>query len=115
MSSGSDLRSGTLRVLILSELSHGENYGWGIAEAIRGKSGEDLSVRVESLYPILHVFEEKGLVTARWEEGPNGRPRKLYSITQKGRLALEKQAGEFKRVASAVLKVLDSSFAGEGA
>lgn len=109
-----DLRSGALRVLVLSELALGENYGWGIAEAIRAKSGEDLTVRVETLYPILHSLENAGAVSSRWAEGENGRPRKLYKITAKGKKLLEREAAAFRKWTGAAMQVLNLSMEKRG-
>lgn len=114
MSKSEDLRSGALRLLVLSELSLGENYGWGIAEAIRAKSGEDLSVRVETLYPVLHSLENAGAVSSRWMEGENGRPRKMYRISPKGKRLLEREAAAFKKWTGAAMQVLNLSLEKKG-
>ena len=37
------------------------------------------------LYPILTRQKNAGLLTYRWEESPQGPPRKYYSLTDKGR------------------------------
>lgn len=113
MADRGSFKAGTLKVLVLSELAKGESYGWGIAEAIRESGGEDLTLRVESLYPILHGFEEDGVVSARWEEAENGRPRKLYSLTDKGTRLKERLLSEYLKTAQAALKVIGTSLAGE--
>jgi len=38
-----------------------------------------------TLYPILTRQKNAGLLTYRWEESPQGPPRKYYSLTDKGR------------------------------
>jgi PadR family transcriptional regulator PadR len=95
---------GMLRVLILSELSKGESYGYGIATTLSSSSG--LSVRPESLYPVMHRMEEEGLCQQRWVEADNGRPRKIYSITAKGRKSWDTARGEFIAQTLAALKTL---------
>ena len=42
-----------------------------------------------TLYPLLTRQKNQGLLSYRWEESPQGPPRKYYSITQKGRECLE--------------------------
>ena len=37
------------------------------------------------LYPILTRQKNSGLLTYRWEESPQGPPRKYYTLTDKGR------------------------------
>jgi len=111
MSESDELKGGILRVLILSELALGENYGWGIAEAVKRKSGYELTLRVESLYPVLHDLENRGALACRWVEAENGRPRKMYSLTDKGRRQAERAIASFKKTAGAAMKVVDHAAA----
>jgi PadR family transcriptional regulator PadR len=98
--------AGMLRVLILSELNQGESYGYGMARGLGKRSGGALAVRAESLYPVLHRMEGEGLCQQRWIEADNGRPRKIYSITPKGRKSWDKTREEFIVQSIAALKVL---------
>ena len=41
-----------------------------------------------TIYPLLIRQKNQGLLTYRWEESPQGPPRKYYQITDKGRQAL---------------------------
>jgi PadR family transcriptional regulator PadR len=106
-----DYLAGMLRVLILSELAGGPGYGYGIARAIDTRSGGDLSVRPESLYPVLHRMEQAGLLKAGWEqvaasEGAPERPRKMYTLTTKGRRQWEKSRESFVRQSQGALKAM---------
>jgi PadR family transcriptional regulator PadR len=38
-----------------------------------------------TLYPLLTRQKNQGLLTYRWEESPQGPPRKYYSLTQMGK------------------------------
>jgi PadR family transcriptional regulator PadR len=109
-----EFKSGALKVLVLAELAKGENYGWGIAEAIKASGGGDFTLRVESLYPVLHALEIDGALESRWVEADNGRPRKLYSLTAKGRRLKDRLVGDYLKTAEATLRVIGSSLAGEG-
>ncbi|MBN2082848.1 helix-turn-helix transcriptional regulator [bacterium] len=104
----SEYLAGVLRILILSELSRGEGYGYGIAKGIARASGDELTVRPESLYPVLHRMEEEQLVKARWETAETGRPRKVYTLTPKGKRRWDKAQREFKALSSATLRVIES-------
>ena len=104
---------GMLRMLILSELSLGPGYGYGMAKAIGSKSGGDLAVRPESLYPVLHRMENEGLVTARWEQSGSGRPRKFYSMTPKGTRRWQRSLARFISQSRGALKVVSGEPAEE--
>lgn len=104
--------SGTLRVLILSELSHAPSYGYAIAKAIDESTGGELVVRPESLYPVLHRMEQEGLLEAKWEEAEGGRPRKVYRITPKGRRRWEKTREKFVRVMGGALRAIGADTSG---
>jgi DNA-binding PadR family transcriptional regulator len=98
--------AGMLRVLILSELSRAEGYGYGIARALSERSRGDLRVRPESLYPVLHRMEQEGLITAHWEQSAAGRPRKLYVLTAKGRRRWERSRKAFIAQSRGALKAI---------
>src|SRR4051812_4097261 len=97
--------AGTLRVLILNELAQGPGYGYGIARAIDLATGGELTVRPESLYPVLHRLEAEGLLEAHWEQA-DGRPRKMYRLTAKGRRRWDKARDGFVRAMNGALKAL---------
>ena len=42
-----------------------------------------------SLYTILNRMEEKGILTSNQEESEEGRPRRVYSITETGKSSLK--------------------------
>ena len=105
--------AGMLRVLILSELSRGPGYGYGIAKGIQRASGEELTVRPESLYPVLHRMELEKLVSARWETADSGRPRKVYTLTAKGRRRWEKARKQFVAISRAAVKAIEAGPAEE--
>ena len=79
------MRKGILEYCILAILARGANY----APRIIAELKEAEMIVVEgTLYPILTRQKNAGLLTYRWEESPQGPPRKYYSITDKGRAQL---------------------------
>jgi PadR family transcriptional regulator PadR len=42
-----------------------------------------------TLYPLLTRQKNQGLLNYRWEESPQGPPRKYYMLTEKGRALLK--------------------------
>lgn len=75
------MRKGILEYCILSILSRSEAYASQIISELK----ESEMIVVEgTLYPILLRQKNQGLLTYRWEESPQGPPRKFYVITPEG-------------------------------
>jgi PadR family transcriptional regulator PadR len=75
------LRKGILDYCILAILSREDSY----APKIIAELKEAKMIVVEgTLYPILTRQKNAGLLTYRWEESPQGPPRKYYSLTAQG-------------------------------
>lgn len=72
--------------IILSQAAEQEIYGYQMIVHIRKHFGVYLGA--STVYPELNDLEKKGFIKSRWEI-PNGRPRKLYSLTNKGKLLLD--------------------------
>ncbi|MBO4760616.1 MAG: helix-turn-helix transcriptional regulator, partial [Bacteroidales bacterium] len=51
-----------------------------------------------TLYPLLIREKNQGLLTYRWEESPQGPPRKYYMITDKGRSQLEEMDAAWSEI-----------------
>lgn len=82
----SQMRKGVLEYCILSILNKKDSY----ASAIISELKDAKMIVVEgTIYPLLIRQKNQGLLTYRWEESPQGPPRKYYMITDKGRQALE--------------------------
>ncbi|MDL2319875.1 PadR family transcriptional regulator [Alistipes sp. OttesenSCG-928-B03] len=79
------MRKGILEYCILSILSRGDAYASQIIAEL--KSAEMIVVE-GTLYPILTRQKNQGLLSYRWEESPQGPPRKYYAITPSGRAFL---------------------------
>ena len=76
------MRKGILEYCILAILSREDSY----APKIIAELKEAEMIVVEgTLYPILTRQKNSGLLTYRWEESPQGPPRKCYTLTDKGR------------------------------
>ncbi len=100
---------GTLDLLILRTLIFGPQHGQGIARAIQRESENVLIVDHGSLYPALQRLEERGFVAADWGTSDNNRKARFYSLTRRGRSELQREESEWRRIASAIMRVLTSS------
>lgn len=69
--------------LLLVLLQSGPRHGWGIRDDFRLLVGDDLDA--SNVYRGLQKMESDGLVTSRWQDSPEGPPRRTYRLTAKGR------------------------------
>ena len=79
------MRKGILEYCILAILSRGDSYAPKIIAEL--KQAEMIVVE-GTLYPILTRQKNADLLTYRWEESPQGPPRKYYMLTDAGRQQL---------------------------
>lgn len=106
--SATDLRQGTLDMLILKALSLEPSHGWGIAQRIVQISRDVLQVNQGSLYPALHRLERRGLVVSEWAASDNNRRSKYYQLTRAGRAELGREQADWERFMGAVQRVMQS-------
>jgi transcriptional regulator len=100
------LLQGTLDLLILRTLVFGPEHGQGIARAIQQQSEDTLLVDHGSLYPALQRLEARDWIEAEWGTSDNNRKARFYTLTRKGRKELVHEEGEWRRIASAIMRVL---------
>ena len=62
-------------------------------------------LKAGTLYPLLHMLEEKQFVTS-YEQEVLGKVRKYYSITRDGRAHLEEKRTQWQEYSKAVTNVL---------
>ena len=85
-----ELLKGHLEGLVLAILAEEPLHGYAVMVRLKAKSGEAVVVEGGTLYPLLHRIEEAGLVKSSWST-ISGRKRKTYSLTAKGRRALQEK------------------------
>ena len=90
----------------------GAVHGYAIAQRLEQVSRGVVQVPQGSLYPALHRLENRGLLTADWEETESGREAKFYRLTRKGRTQLETEAASWQRLIEAIGLVLKLSEGG---
>jgi PadR family transcriptional regulator PadR len=109
MSKPNDLVLGTLDLLLLKILALEPLHGWAIGLRLRSISGDVLQVSEGSLYPALHKLEQEGWITAEWKQTENNRRAKFYSLTPLGRQELESETANWRRLSSAISRVVQLS------
>ena len=96
------MRKGVLEFCILSILAEGDAY----ASDILNKLKESQLIVVEgTIYPLLSRQKNMGLLSYRWEESPQGPPRKYYALTEKGVEALNELKASWNELVDAVASI----------
>ena len=75
------MRKGVMDYCVLAILANGDSYAPAIITEL--KKAEMIVVE-GTLYPILTRMKNAGYLTYRWEESPQGPPRKYYTLTEAG-------------------------------
>ena len=95
----SQMRKGFLEYCILSILSRMDAYPSSLIAELRKVN---MIVVEGTIYPLLIREKNQGLLTYRWEESPQGPPRKYYSITPKGRDTLREMDAAWKELVDTI-------------
>lgn len=108
-----ELLQGTLDMLILRTLQWGPQHGYGIVQAIRTLSADELQVETGSLYPALHRLERQGWVRAEWKQSPSNQRAKFYQITDEGKTQLASDLSHWERLVAAIAAIMQGNPKGE--
>ena len=95
----SQMRKGVLEYCILCILSQKEAYASSILEELKAAN---MIVVEGTLYPLLIRQKNQVLLSYRWEESPQGPPRKYYVITDKGRAQLEEMDAAWQEMVQSI-------------
>jgi PadR family transcriptional regulator len=101
-----ELKRGSLELIVLHLLSHGEAYGYEIVTALTDRTNGGLEVTDGTLYPVLYRLERAGFVAVRWETPQRGVPRKYYRLTEAGQAELARLKQEWNTFAEAMAQLL---------
>ncbi|MDA8597131.1 PadR family transcriptional regulator [Candidatus Pacebacteria bacterium] len=95
----SQMRKGFLEFPVLLIIGTKPSYAPQILKQLKQA---DLLVVEGTLYPLLSRLRRCGLVDYTWEESKSGPPRKMYSITESGELALADLSVSWKKLDQSV-------------
>lgn len=87
------LKKGMLDVCVLAALKREESYGYKIITDI----APYIEISESTLYPILKRLESAGAVTTH-SKAFNGRLRKYYAITEKGKEKIREFSADFEEM-----------------
>ena len=97
-----ELRRGTLILLVLSQLRE-PKYGYHLVKALQENG---IPIEANTLYPLMRRLEAQGLLQSEWETS-EAKPRKYYSLTEDGKVVLEKTKVHWKQFSADVNRLLE--------
>jgi len=105
--SSSQIIKGSLIAIIMKLLEeNGRMYGYEMTKAVRDNSGGRMNITEAALYPALHKLEAEGLLATETEK-VDGRMRKYYSLTRKGKTETKKEVSAMQEALEALKLLLD--------
>ena len=93
------MRKGVLEYCILCILARKEAYASAIIEELKAAN---MIVVEGTLYPLLIREKNQGYLTYRWEESPQGPPRKYYVITEKAKALLQEMDAAWNEIVTTI-------------
>ncbi len=99
-----ELRRGTLILLVLSQLKE-PMYGYNLVKKLQEN---DIPIEANTLYPLMRRLETQGLLKSEWETS-EAKPRKYYSITEDGKIVLEKVIVNWRTFSANMDRLLEDS------
>ncbi len=100
-----ELMRGAGPLAVLRLLEGGERYGYELIGLLERRTDGVLAMGQSTLYPLLYNLEAKGLVDARSAVADNGRPRKYYRLTEKGKRRLARDRKQWEAISIAMGKL----------
>ena len=103
-----DLLRGNTESLLLSliEALNGA-YGYKLIKEIDNRSQGLFEFKEGTVYPALRKLESDGLIKGVWEAHSNGRRRRFYTITEKGKETLKNKIARWQEFTSAMNLILN--------
>ena len=100
------LISGNTDMLVLRLLKDRDMYGYQIIDELARQSNRTFELKAGTLYPLLHLLEQKNYLESYDGETVAGKTRKYYTITDSGRNYLEIKQADWENYTLAVNNVL---------
>ncbi len=97
-----ELVKGSSDSLLLCLLVQQPMYGYQIIKELERRSQGYFKFKEGTLYPALHRLEKSGLILGKWQMLSNGRPRRYYHITAKGRSKLVAERTQWQNFLNAM-------------
>ncbi len=96
------LKKGVLEMLVLRLLCRRPSHGYQLLARMDQGSGGMFRLKEGTLYPILYRLEDDGLIASAWQMDGRTAPKKVYTVTEAGRIAAREQQVLWRRFADCV-------------
>ncbi len=101
-----ELIKGSTSILVMSLLEREDMYGYQITQVLKKESENVFEMKEGTLYPLLHGLENDLAIEAYWKDAENGKRRKYYHLTEKGKKLLNEKKREWNVFSDAVNSVI---------
>jgi len=92
-----EIRRGSFTLAVLGCLKE-PHYGYALLRTMQEKH---IDIEANTLYPLLRRLESQGLLASDWDTSES-RPRKYYSISEKGGMIYSELLVEWKKMQSSI-------------
>jgi len=92
-----ELRRGSLTLAVLGCLMQ-SHYGYALLQTMKEKN---IDIEANTLYPLLRRLESQGLLISDWDTSES-RPRKYYTVSEKGRMVYSELLLEWKKMQKSI-------------
>jgi transcriptional regulator len=99
--------AGHLDLLLLAAIDRKPNHGYAIIDHVRNASAGAFEYAEGTVYPALRRLEDQGLVRSKWV-AVEGRRRRIYELTRRGRRELDEKTETWRRYAASVEAVISA-------
>ena len=97
------LKKGVLEMLVLGVICKKTTYGYELMAELKRQSRDLFALKEGTLYPILYRLEDEGLIVSTWSQGEGKvAPKKMYTVTEKGRQEAVRRLGVWKTFSQTV-------------
>ena len=98
-----DQKRSLIETALLIALAEESGHGYALTERVQQLVGDQVYVDPGSVYRILRLLEEAGMVSSTWELGVAGPQRRTYTVEPSGRELLRSWAAIHEQRGNALL------------
>ncbi|MCO6044049.1 helix-turn-helix transcriptional regulator [Aeoliella sp. ICT_H6.2] len=102
----SDLVRSCADMVILTLLGEKPMHGYDILVSMGDLGDGQFRIKQGTLYPLLYRLEREGWITAKWQEPPSGKKRKVYRLTAEGKRIQQQRAGQWQRFTKSINAIM---------